>query len=144
MYMTVCSIKIMSSFAKCMHVLSKVERNIFYKSYCPESKVCILHALKKKQLCIQKDILPDKTLTICTTIWYSNECPASILYKSIGGRYRPVSYSDGPITARYRFIKNAYWVRIAFCHMMYICFPLCQKQQTHLYSSLFCLLSAVI
>ena len=33
--------------------------------------------------------------------------PASILYKSIAGRYRPVSYPDGPITARYRFIKNA-------------------------------------
>ena len=38
--------------------------------------------------------------------------PASILYKSIAGRYRPVSYPDGPITARYRFIKNAYWVHI--------------------------------
>ena len=35
--------------------------------------------------------------------------PASILYKSIAGRYRPVSYPDGPITARYRFVKNAYW-----------------------------------
>ena len=35
--------------------------------------------------------------------------PASILYKSIAGRYRPVSYPDGPTTARYRFIKNAYW-----------------------------------
>ena len=34
--------------------------------------------------------------------------PASILYKSIAGRYRPVSYPDGPITVRYRFIKNAY------------------------------------
>ena len=37
-------------------------------------------------------------------------CPASIFYKSIAGRYRPVSYPDGPITARCRFIKNAYWV----------------------------------
>ena len=37
------------------------------------------------------------------------ENPASILYKSIAGRYRPVSYPDGPITDRYRFIKNAYW-----------------------------------
>ena len=37
-------------------------------------------------------------------------CPASILYKSIAGRYQPVSYPGGPITARYRFIKNAYWV----------------------------------
>ena len=35
--------------------------------------------------------------------------PAGILYKSIAGRYRPVSYPDGPITARYRFIKNASW-----------------------------------
>ena len=34
---------------------------------------------------------------------------ASILYKSIAGRYRPVRVADGPITARYRFIKNAYW-----------------------------------
>ena len=30
--------------------------------------------------------------------WHMN--PASILYKSIAGRYRPVSYPDGPITAR--------------------------------------------
>ena len=29
---------------------------------------------------------------------------ASILYKSIAGRYRPISYSDGPITTRYRYI----------------------------------------
>ena len=35
--------------------------------------------------------------------------PARILYKSIAGRYRPVSYTDVPITARYRFIKNASW-----------------------------------
>ena len=34
-------------------------------------------------------------------------------YKSIAGRCRPVSYPDGPITARYRFIKNAYWVEIS-------------------------------
>ena len=40
--------------------------------------------------------------------------PASILYKPIAGRYRPVSYPDGPITARYRFIKNAYWAGIAY------------------------------
>ena len=36
--------------------------------------------------------------------------PASILYKSTVGRYLPVSYPDGPITARCTFIKNAYWV----------------------------------
>ena len=39
----------------------------------------------------------------------NNKKPAGILYKSIAGRYRPVSYPDGPITGRYRFIKNAYW-----------------------------------
>ena len=33
--------------------------------------------------------------------------PVSILYKSIAGRYRPVRVADGPITARYGFIKNA-------------------------------------
>ena len=37
---------------------------------------------------------------------------ASILYKSIAGRYRPVRVADGPITARFRFIKNAYWASI--------------------------------
>ena len=35
--------------------------------------------------------------------------PASILYKSTAGRYRPVSYPDGPITARCRFMQNTYW-----------------------------------
>ena len=35
--------------------------------------------------------------------------PVSILYKSVAGRYRPVRVADGPITARYRFIKNASW-----------------------------------
>ena len=32
--------------------------------------------------------------------------PVSILYKSIADRYRPVRVADGPITTRYRFIKN--------------------------------------
>ena len=42
---------------------------------------------------------------------------ASILHKSIAGRYRPVRVTDGPITARYRFIKNASWVirRDVYC-----------------------------
>ena len=42
--------------------------------------------------------------------------PASILYKSIEGRYRPVRVTDGPIVARYRFIKNAYWHGTCFAH----------------------------
>ena len=35
--------------------------------------------------------------------------PVSILYKSIAGRCRPVRVADGPITARYRFVKIASW-----------------------------------
>ena len=38
---------------------------------------------------------------------YGDVDPASILYKSIAGRYRPVSFPDEPRTTRYRFIKNA-------------------------------------
>ena len=33
--------------------------------------------------------------------------PANILYKSIAGRYRPVSYPDGPITRSGNFIIGA-------------------------------------
>ena len=46
----------------------------------------------------------------CLIVVLSGSCPVSILYKSIAGRYRPVRVADGPITARYRFIKNASWV----------------------------------
>ena len=42
-------------------------------------------------------------IAICARyILVPNIFPASILYKSIAGRYRPVSYPDGPITARYK------------------------------------------
>ena len=39
-----------------------------------------------------------RPLTDCTA------CPACILHKSIAGRFRPVSYPDGPITARCSFM----------------------------------------
>ena len=46
--------------------------------------------------------------------------PVSILYKSIAGCYRPVRVADGPITVRYRFIKNASWVNTSSCtHFLY-------------------------
>ena len=59
--------------------------------------------------------------------------PASILYKSSAGRYRPVRVADGPITARCRFIKNAYWAvfkhndnvlqrKECFAYMFFCCF----------------------
>ena len=38
--------------------------------------------------------------------------PASILRKSTSGRHRPVSYPDGPMTARYRFTWNADWAML--------------------------------
>ena len=41
----------------------------------------------------------------------SSPNPASILHKSTARRLRPVSYPDGPLTARCRFMKNAYWER---------------------------------
>ena len=51
---------------------------------------------------------PDQGLHCLPFIEMKNH-PVSILYKSIASRYRPVSYPDGPITARCRFIKNASW-----------------------------------
>ena len=36
-------------------------------------------------------------------LWFVT-VPASILRKSTSGRHRPVSYPDGPMTARYRFM----------------------------------------
>ena len=48
-----------------------------------------------------------------TLAYKQSKDPASILYKSIAVCYRPVSYPHGPITARCRFIKNAYWGRTA-------------------------------
>ena len=41
----------------------------------------------------------------------------SILYKSIAGRYQPISYPEGQITARYRFI---FWV-FCLCVCNFLC-----------------------
>ena len=51
----------------------------------------------------------------------------SILYKSKTGRYRPVSYPEGPITARNRFIKNAYWVVTYFLFFLTACMTPSEK-----------------
>ena len=50
-------------------------------------------------------------VSACASNEYPNKpnIPASILHKSIAGRYRPVRVADGPITDRYRFIENASW-----------------------------------
>ena len=77
------------------------------------------------------------TFTVAFTnfvsIVYSSLYPVSILYKSIAGRYRPVRVADGPITARYRFIKNAYWVQ-TWCVLFTIAFT---KLMSTVYSSLY-------
>ena len=61
------------------------------------------------------------------SIRYFGGNPASILYKSTAGRFRTVSYPDGPITARYRLIKNAYWEMIItvddFCNNSFKDYP---------------------
>ena len=49
------------------------------------------------------------SVSIALKIHAPSGFPVSILYKSMAGRYRPVRVADGPITARYRFIKNASW-----------------------------------
>ena len=60
-------------------------------------------------------VSPDEPAHPCSLIGRRNSLTesmrtlASILYKSIAGRYRPVRVADGPITARCRFIKNATW-----------------------------------
>ena len=59
---------------------------------------------------LRQEIKADmKNSMICMLTKLVGDIPVSILYKSIAGRYRPVRVADGPITARYRFIKNASW-----------------------------------
>ena len=53
-----------------------------------------------------KDVRSKKTLKFLEP---NSLNPSGILFKSTAGRYRPVSYPAGPITARYRFTKNANW-----------------------------------
>ena len=57
----------------------------------------------------------------CKNSFFKYYFPANVLYKSIAGRYRPVCYPDGPITARYRVIKNAYWVRPSVYVILSLC-----------------------
>ena len=47
--------------------------------------------------------------SIVITLLREERSPASILRKSTSGRHRPVSYPNGPMTARYRFTQNADW-----------------------------------
>ena len=68
----------------------------------------IIHPMQVSQRCfsplaedlsIRKDPNPDYVSFTRSFMVF----PASILRKSTSGRHRPVSYPDGPMTARYRF-----------------------------------------
>ena len=64
--------------------------------------------------------------------------PVSILCKSIAGRYRPVRVADGPITTRYRFIKNASWVANPIKKtFQYVCFILGENFSTQHFCNVF-------
>ena len=75
----------------CLHQIQKflynISLNIFYFN-------SLTYAYNKDHIQLDK-----KNSLLC---WFLS--PTSILYKSIVGRYRPVSYPDGPITARYGFM----------------------------------------
>ena len=78
-------------------------------------------------------------------ITFTHPYPASILHKSIAGLYWSVRVADGPITARYRFIKYVNWEAaiklisiiiklhtfIHFCHVL-ICssHTTCENERT--------------
>ena len=83
---------------------------------------CAVPQKKKKKKKKKKKIKFCKTtfVTLCFSIHQAssekksplegkNFLPVSVQQKSIAGRYRHVRVADGPITARYRFIKNASW-----------------------------------
>ena len=68
--------------------------------YCAKA----LSFTDSRKVCFDRERNPRRKLTYPTLpacFWLYN--PASILRKSTSGRHRPVSYPDGPMTARYRF-----------------------------------------
>ena len=70
-----------------------------------------------------------KIITILSSAVFAQRVLTQLafFYKSTAGRYWPVSDLDGPITARCRFIKNAYWVNlmlaVIFCQLLCSCMP---------------------
>ena len=110
------------------HKITKIGDSVWLSLFICDTVVCeaASHKLKKNKAI--SSLFHNKEITMLA-LWkhaYSNilkfsppknenssrkhAYPVSILFKSIAGRYRPVRVADGPITARYRFIKNASWV----------------------------------
>ena len=67
-------------------------------------------------------------LLIRRRLQYAPNYRVNILYKSIAGRYWHVRVADVPITARYKYIKNASWVK----PISAIVFPIAPKMIPHL------------
>ena len=66
---------------------------------------CIKHGVLNLQYC-SNCLMPLNNADGRLRAYPNNEgtdYPASILRKSTSSRHRPVSYPDGPMTARYRF-----------------------------------------
>ena len=63
---------------------------------------------------IKAEFQQSNTLIYLDIDYWTSTHPVSILYKSITGRYRPGRVADGPIMARYRFVKNASWERYTY------------------------------
>ena len=80
------------------------EKVLFYSYFLIEHMFWIF--VRPRSANMHISIIHDKMgkLTWKTVmLWLRMNDPASILRKSTSGRHRPVSYPDGPMTARYRF-----------------------------------------
>ena len=84
----------------CVRLCHKVFFQVAYILYSPWNKQNFFHLSSPVRVLIK--------CFKCCQFLYSNtnfsNIPCSILHKSIASRYRPVSYPDGQITARYRFL----------------------------------------
>ena len=100
--------------------ISATNRPIYWSALCEKvsSSICVQWRAKSACTSVQRnqDSRCPSTESLHTIKCINGkqmrrwDFPVSIHYKSIAGRYRPVRVADGPITARYRFIKNASWV----------------------------------
>ena len=70
---------------------------------CFRLYVCVKTRKPIRQTGIWTDINGEVNVVVTLSKMIFSSSPASILRKSTSGRHRPVSYPDGPMTARYRF-----------------------------------------
>ena len=97
------------------HFLSITRRSVWVETvlsnasevFCSRTQHLVLAGSNPLTIDLESDALPlhrsAPMLSLCCGLHVISSIPASILGKSTSGRHRPVSYSDGPMTARYRF-----------------------------------------